>query len=186
MSSSESTRKQLPFDKSLFATVAAKTLAQTTGTLLMYPGFCTNPGLKYDKLDIEDKKWGLLIEDQKAITTIKKLDCSPLIEAVKNLKEQQNEAKNDRDNIDYGALKANQPVLDQIEKELLQYRNEVSKTRSLLSKATDAHDYCLANTMFDEAQLWDSYRKAAIMLLADVSMKSNPTIGKKEYYSCIF
>lgn len=185
MPSSDSTRKQLHFDRNVFASVTASTLAlaKSTSTLTMYPRFSTNPGLHYNSLDIEDKKWSFLIDNQKAITTIKKLDCSPLIEAIKNLKKQQNEAKKDRDNINYTALKANQPLLDQFQKELSDYWTVMSGTRSMLSEASDAHNYCLANAMFKEAQVWDGYRKAAIMLLADVGLKSN---GKKELYYCIF
>ena len=123
MPSLYSTKKQLPFDKDVFASVAASTLAlaKNTRTLTMYPGFSTNPCLQYNSLNITDKKWSLLIDNQKEITTIKKLDCTPLIEAINNLKEQQNEAKKDRDNINYAALKANQPLLDQLQKELFDY-----------------------------------------------------------------
>ena len=188
MPSSDSTRKQLAFDKNVFASVTSSTLAlaKTTNTLTMYPGFSTNPGVQYNSLNIEDKKWSSLIDNQKAITTIKKLDYSTMVEAINNLKAQQKEAKKDHDNINYAVLKANQPLLDQLQKELFDYRVVVSGTRSMLSEATDAHNYCLANAMFDEAQLWDGYRKAAIMLLANVGLKSNPNIGKKELYSWIF
>lgn len=53
--------------------MATDTIVQTTQILHLYQTFANDPGLKCESLDVQERKWGLLIKQEKQLPRLRNL-----------------------------------------------------------------------------------------------------------------